>query len=144
MVLPGNDWLSPERCSTSASIRVMTRPLRTSMAICRPGAAVLGGGAGAFAAAGWGGGSITTAYSELVMECEVAPYTAGPAEDNKVRKVQMIAHVEQSEGLEQELNPWLAAEARFNEAASKLGLEDGLRKVLNMPAREVTVHIPVM
>src|SRR5919199_510733 len=55
----------------------------------------------------------------------------------------MIAHLEQSESLEQELNPWLAAEARFNEAASKLGLEDGLRKVLKMPAREITVHIPV-
>ncbi len=44
---------------------------------------------------------------------------------------------------EQELNPWLAAEARFNEAATRLGMEDGLRKVLSMPAREITVHIPV-
>jgi glutamate dehydrogenase (NAD(P)+) len=54
----------------------------------------------------------------------------------------MIAEVEQS--LEQELNPWLAAEARFNEAATALGLEDGMRKVLSSPAREITVHIPVM
>src|SRR3954463_4707940 len=44
---------------------------------------------------------------------------------------------------EQELNPWLAAEARFNEAATRLGMEEGLRKVLSMPAREITVHIPV-
>lgn len=53
----------------------------------------------------------------------------------------MIAELEQS--LEQELNPWLAAEARFNEAATLLGLEDGMRKMLSMPAREITVHIPV-
>jgi glutamate dehydrogenase (NAD(P)+) len=54
----------------------------------------------------------------------------------------MIADVEHS--LEQELNPWLAAEARFNEAAEGLGLEDGMRKMLRTPAREITVHIPVM
>jgi glutamate dehydrogenase (NAD(P)+) len=45
--------------------------------------------------------------------------------------------------LEKEFNPWLAAEARFNEAAELLGLDDGLRKVLKSPAMEVTVHIPV-
>ncbi|MDX2152427.1 MAG: Glu/Leu/Phe/Val dehydrogenase [Bryobacteraceae bacterium] len=45
--------------------------------------------------------------------------------------------------LEQELNPWLAAEARFDEAAERLRLDDGLRKVLKTPACEVTVHIPV-
>jgi glutamate dehydrogenase (NAD(P)+) len=54
----------------------------------------------------------------------------------------MIAEVEQH-STEQELNPWLAAEARFNEAAQRLGMEDGLRKILRMPAREITVHIPV-
>jgi glutamate dehydrogenase (NAD(P)+) len=45
--------------------------------------------------------------------------------------------------IEQELNPWLAAEARFNEAAARLGLDDGLRKVLRLPSKEVTVNIPV-
>jgi glutamate dehydrogenase (NAD(P)+) len=54
----------------------------------------------------------------------------------------MIAD-ETEQSLGQELNPWLAAESRFNEAAEKLGLEDGLQKILRMPAREVTVHIPV-
>ena len=44
---------------------------------------------------------------------------------------------------EQELNPWLAAEARFSEAASLLKLDEGLQKILRMPAREITVHIPV-
>jgi glutamate dehydrogenase (NAD(P)+) len=46
--------------------------------------------------------------------------------------------------LEREFNPWLAAEARFNEAAERLELDDGMRKVLRAPAREVTVSIPVM
>src|SRR5688572_16691028 len=53
----------------------------------------------------------------------------------------MIAQEEHS--LEQELNPWLAAEARFNEAADRLRLEDGMRKILSSPAREIIVHIPV-
>jgi glutamate dehydrogenase (NAD(P)+) len=45
--------------------------------------------------------------------------------------------------LEQETNPWVAAEARFDEAAEKLNLDDGMRKVLKSPAREITVNIPV-
>ena len=45
---------------------------------------------------------------------------------------------------EQEKNPWLAAEARFDQAAEKLGLDDGVRKVLRAPTREMTVNIPVM
>jgi len=54
----------------------------------------------------------------------------------------MIA--EATETLEREFNPWLAAEARFNEAAALLKLDDGMRKVLKSPAREICVHIPVM
>jgi len=45
--------------------------------------------------------------------------------------------------LEKELNPWLAADARFAEAAERLNLDDGMRKILQSPAREITVHIPV-
>jgi glutamate dehydrogenase (NAD(P)+) len=44
---------------------------------------------------------------------------------------------------ENEHNPWLAAEARFNEAAARLKLDDGMRKVLGAPSREITVNIPV-
>ena len=44
---------------------------------------------------------------------------------------------------ENERNPWLAAAARFDEAASRLKLDDGMCKVLRAPAREITVHIPV-
>jgi glutamate dehydrogenase (NAD(P)+) len=46
--------------------------------------------------------------------------------------------------MEQELNPWLAAEARFNEAAQRLKMDDGLQKVLRTPSREITVYIPVV
>jgi len=45
--------------------------------------------------------------------------------------------------LEDEKNPWLAAAARFDEAAQRLRLDDGMCKVLRSPAREITVHIPV-
>ncbi len=48
-----------------------------------------------------------------------------------------------TDGLDEELNPWLAAEARFDEAANRLGLDEGLAKVLRTPAKELTVHIPV-
>ena len=44
---------------------------------------------------------------------------------------------------EQETNPWLAAEARFDEAASRLNLDDGMCKVLRSPTKEIIVHIPV-
>jgi glutamate dehydrogenase (NAD(P)+) len=53
----------------------------------------------------------------------------------------MIADLDAS--MEQELNPWLSAEARFNEAASLLKLDDGIQKVLRTPTREITVAIPV-
>jgi glutamate dehydrogenase (NAD(P)+) len=56
----------------------------------------------------------------------------------------MIVEATASSSLETELNPLLSAEARFDEAAARLGLDDGMRKVLRSPAREVTVHIPVV
>jgi glutamate dehydrogenase (NAD(P)+) len=45
--------------------------------------------------------------------------------------------------LEKELNPWLAAETRFEEAAERLRLDDGMRKILRTPTREITVSIPI-
>jgi glutamate dehydrogenase (NAD(P)+) len=45
--------------------------------------------------------------------------------------------------LENEKNPWLAAAARFDEAAMRLRLDDGMCKVLRAPAKEITVNIPV-
>ncbi|MFY9747625.1 MAG: Glu/Leu/Phe/Val dehydrogenase [Acidobacteriaceae bacterium] len=45
--------------------------------------------------------------------------------------------------LEQEINPWEAQAARFDFAARKLNLDEGLWRVLRYPAREVIVHFPV-
>ncbi|MBT9330944.1 Glu/Leu/Phe/Val family dehydrogenase [Paracidobacterium acidisoli] len=45
--------------------------------------------------------------------------------------------------LEQEINPWEAQAARFEFAARKLNLDEGLWKVLRYPSREVIVHFPV-
>jgi glutamate dehydrogenase (NAD(P)+) len=48
-----------------------------------------------------------------------------------------------SVSLEQELNPTEAQIARFDLAATKLNLDEGLWKVLRYPTRELIVHIPV-
>jgi glutamate dehydrogenase (NAD(P)+) len=45
--------------------------------------------------------------------------------------------------IERELNPTDAQIARFDLAANKLNLDEGLWKVLRYPTRELTVHIPV-
>ncbi len=45
--------------------------------------------------------------------------------------------------IEQEMNPWEAQAARFDFAARKLNLDEGLWKVLRSPSREIIVHFPV-
>jgi glutamate dehydrogenase (NAD(P)+) len=45
--------------------------------------------------------------------------------------------------LDEELNTWRAAETRFDQAADRLGLDEGLCKVLRSPSKEITVYIPV-
>ena len=45
--------------------------------------------------------------------------------------------------LDQEINPWEAQSARFDFAARKLNLDEGLWKLLRTPAREIIVHFPV-
>jgi glutamate dehydrogenase (NAD(P)+) len=45
--------------------------------------------------------------------------------------------------MEREFNPVEAQAARFDLAAHKLNLDEGLWKVLRYPNREITVHIPV-
>jgi glutamate dehydrogenase (NAD(P)+) len=45
--------------------------------------------------------------------------------------------------LENEKNVWLAAEARFDQAALLLNLDEGMAKVLRTSTKEITVHIPV-
>ena len=44
---------------------------------------------------------------------------------------------------DKEFNPFEAQPTRFDFAAKKLNLEEGLWKILSQPAREITVHIPV-
>ena len=53
-------------------------------------------------------------------------------------------HTAHDEAFELELNPWLAAETRFRRAAELLKLDEGMKKVLATPGREVTVAIPVL
>ncbi len=43
-----------------------------------------------------------------------------------------------------EFNPWRNAEIRFNDAAERLALDPGIRKVLKTPSKELTVSIPVV
>src|SRR5204862_1335230 len=45
--------------------------------------------------------------------------------------------------IEKELNPWESQAARFDFAAQKLALDDGLWKILRYPNRELIVHIPI-
>ena len=45
--------------------------------------------------------------------------------------------------LDQEINPWEAQNARFDFAARKLNLDDGIWKLLRTPSREIIVHFPV-
>ncbi len=45
--------------------------------------------------------------------------------------------------IEHEINPWESMAARFDVAAKKLNLDEGLWKIMRYPNREVIVHIPV-
>jgi glutamate dehydrogenase (NAD(P)+) len=54
-----------------------------------------------------------------------------------------MAGVTPSVTLDQEINPWEAQNARFDFAARKLNLDEGLWKLLRTPTREVIVHFPV-
>jgi len=47
------------------------------------------------------------------------------------------------DALDREFNPWMAAEARFDEAARRLKMDPGIEKILRTSQREITVHIPV-
>ncbi len=51
--------------------------------------------------------------------------------------------LEQELAFEHERNPWEAQAARFDLAARKLNLDEGIWKVLRYPTREIIVHIPV-
>ena len=40
-------------------------------------------------------------------------------------------------------NPWENAQTQFDDAATLLGLDPGLRRVLRVPKRELAVNFPV-
>jgi glutamate dehydrogenase (NAD(P)+) len=63
--------------------------------------------------------------------------------DAKERRKSATTAVQPDMSYEQETNPWLAQEARFDFAAKKLNLDDGMWKILRQPTRELIVHIPV-
>ena len=48
-----------------------------------------------------------------------------------------------SAAAQDELNVYQSAEARFEAAAQKLGLEDGVYRYLKYPSKEITVYVPV-
>jgi glutamate dehydrogenase (NAD(P)+) len=55
----------------------------------------------------------------------------------------MILEATMPSTLESEFNPKISAEVRFDEAAGRLGLDEGMQKVLRSPSREIIVHIPI-
>src|SRR5580698_5520930 len=56
----------------------------------------------------------------------------------------MILEAAAPPAMQDELNPRESAEARFDEAAGRLNLDDGMQKILRTPSRELIVHIPVL
>jgi len=72
-----------------------------------------------------------------------------PATPKKVSTMQQIASAQApittsaTISMEQETNPWEAQASRFDFAARKLNLDQGIWKVLRYPTREIIVHIPV-
>src|ERR1700735_1261062 len=56
----------------------------------------------------------------------------------------MILEATMPSTLETEFNPKISAEVRFDAAAARLGLDEGMQKILRSPSRELIVHIPVM
>jgi glutamate dehydrogenase (NAD(P)+) len=55
----------------------------------------------------------------------------------------MILEATMPSSLETEFNPKISAEVRFDEAAARLGLDEGMQKVLRSPSREIIIHIPI-
>jgi glutamate dehydrogenase (NAD(P)+) len=48
-----------------------------------------------------------------------------------------------TEHMAAQINPWEVAQRQFDLAAERLHLDDGMRRVLREPRRELTVHFPV-
>ena len=48
-----------------------------------------------------------------------------------------------TENIAAPINPWAVAQQQFDLAAERLNLDEGMRRVLREPRRELTVHFPV-
>ena len=81
----------------------------------------------------------------MAQESLIPPTERAAAGDGKKSMTAAASRPEQAPvaSLEEELNPWLTQESRFDFAARKLELDDGMWKVLRQPTREIIVHIPV-
>ncbi len=86
------------------------------------------------------GKAALAAHPTLGREKAPATATAGTEEENSMESVVKVPAI----SMEQETNPWEAQASRFDEAARRLKLDDGIWKVLRYPAREIIVHIPVL
>src|SRR6201992_3937081 len=73
------------------------------------------------------------------VNARTAANKPGAQKEAGMATAEMVAPI----SLEQETNPWEAQAARFDLAARKLKLDDGIWKVLRYPSREIIVHIPV-
>jgi glutamate dehydrogenase (NAD(P)+) len=65
-------------------------------------------------------------------------------ESQMIQDKELEMLLETTASVDQEINPWHSAAHRFDEAAERLNLDDGMRKVLRSPAMELTVNIPVV
>ncbi len=81
------------------------------------------------------------AIEHLVPTAEAL--AAGPVPAGKKDSSMLATPTNKTLSLEQETNPWEAQAARFDNAARRLDLDDGIWKVLRYPQREIIVHIPV-
>src|SRR5690349_4731936 len=88
-------------------------------------------------------GAVAGSFAHAVRATTATAAAAGNAGlrvDNETGDFQLLTT---TVPIEQETNPWIAAAARFDEAARRLKLDDGIRKVLKSATREITIHIPI-
>src|SRR6202522_509956 len=79
----------------------------------------------------------------LFLRLADGPTCGHPRRSAGNRNGEVMAIATPAMTLDQEINPWEAQSARFEFAARKLNLEDGLWKMLSTPSREIIVHFPV-
>src|ERR1039458_3430161 len=74
---------------------------------------------------------------------EAVPGPAKHLESQSFRRTESMTTMTSPPHVDKESNPWESQRARFDLAAQKLNLDDGLWRVLRYPNRELPVYIPV-